>query len=72
MSKMSNNYWKNICITNGVPIEGLGHQDIEVLALRSLGLKGTLSDMRYKFYVGRNPQYSFLSDAIAKNDPNIE
>lgn len=71
MPKQSHDYWVNVCVTNGVPIEGLGRQDIEVKALRSLGKTGTLSDMRYQFYVGRNPEYTFLVDAIAKNNPNL-
>ncbi|MFF2291010.1 hypothetical protein [Peribacillus butanolivorans] len=70
MPKQTHEYWLNICVTHSVPIVGLTNQDIEVKALRSLGFVGTLSDMRYQFYVGRNPQYSYLSDAKANNDPD--
>ncbi|MRX73447.1 hypothetical protein GJU40_14985 [Bacillus lacus] len=63
-------YWTNICQTNGVNIDGLGRQDIEVKALRSLGYVGTLNDMRRTFYFERTGD-SFLADAIAKNNPNI-
>ncbi|MGG3556265.1 hypothetical protein ABES23_06125 [Peribacillus frigoritolerans] len=70
MPKQSHDYWVNICGIHNVPIVGLTNQDIEVKALRSLGFVGTLSDMRYQFYVGRNPQYSFITDAIHKNDPD--
>ncbi|MBY0098677.1 hypothetical protein [Mesobacillus maritimus] len=52
---------------NGVDVSGLGRQDIEVKALRSLGFSGTLNDMRREFYQARRGD-SFLSDAIAKNN----
>lgn len=66
MPKMSFEYWKNVCTTNGVTIERLGRQDVEVIALRSLGYSGTLNDMRREFYEIRTG-CSWLTEAISKN-----
>lgn len=70
MPKQPYEYWRDICTTNGVDVSKLTRQDVEVKALRLLGLNGTLLDMRAAFYRGRNPAYSYVTDAIYHNDPN--
>ncbi|MDM5283113.1 hypothetical protein [Peribacillus frigoritolerans] len=64
--RMSDSYFLNVCTTNGVSIVGLGRQDIEVKALRSLSYSGTINDMRRAFYFDRTG-IPFLADAINAN-----